>query len=302
MKKKVLVTGGAGFIGSHLVESLLAKRYQVRVVDSLIYGKREWVPSAAEFIEADIADIEACRKAATDMDGIFHMAAMSRPGPSFDSVELCTSSNIVGTQNILIAARESRVKRFIYSGSSCFYGSQPIPHREYETPGQALNFYGLTKMTGEQYGLLFDELFDLPVVVLRYFNVYGPRQPETGAYALVLGIFLRANLRGEPLTIHGDGAQRRDFVHVSDVVCANIMAYESDARHCILNVGSGTDISIKELADLISPNQVHTPPRPGDSKATLADITRIRKTLGWEPQVKFEDGLRDLMQHMAKVA
>ncbi len=302
MKKKVLVTGGAGFIGSHLAEALLAKNYQVRVIDSLIYGRREWVPAAAEFIEADIANSEACRKAAAGVDGIFHLAAMSRPGPSFDSVELCTSSNIVGTQNILIAARENKVKRFIYSGSSCFYGNRPIPHREYETPGEALNFYGLTKMTGEQYALLFDELFDLPSVVLRYFNVYGPRQPETGAYALVLGIFLRAQLRGEPLTIHGDGVQRRDFVHVNDVVRANIMAYESDVRRSILNVGSGTDISIKELADLISPNQVHTPPRPGDSKATLADITRIRKALGWKPQVRFEDGLRDLMRHMAKGA
>lgn len=302
MKKTVLVTGGAGFIGSHLSEALLAKGYGVRVLDSLVYGQREWVPAAAEFIEGDLCDKAICDRAAEGVDGIFHAAAMSRPGPSSDSVEVCTASNIVGTQNILLAARTHKVRKLVYSASCCYYGSQPIPHREYETPNETLNFYGLTKQVGEQYCLLFDTLFDVPTVVLRYFNVYGPRQPETGAYALVLGIFLRARAKGEPLNIHGTGAQRRDFVHVSDVVRANIAAYESDARRAVFNVGSGQNISVKELADLISPHQVFSPPRQGDAKATLADITRIREALGWEPQVNFADGLRDIMRHMGIAA
>ena len=148
---------------------------------------------------------------------------MSRSGPSQEQIELCTASNIVGTQNMLLAARDAGVKRFIYSGSSTYYGSRPPPHRESD-PSDLLNIYGVTKRVGEQYTLLFDQGFDLPSLVLRYFNVYGPRQPETGAYALVLGIFLKRRAEGKVLEIHGDGRQRRDFVHVRDVVAANIAA------------------------------------------------------------------------------
>src|SRR3954471_5904997 len=237
--KKILVTGGAGFIGSHLCEGLLARGYAVRVLDSLIYGKREWVPAAAEFIEGDIRDMDACARAVAGMDGVLHCAAMSRSGPSQEQIDICTGSNIIGTQNMLLAARDAGVKRFIYSGSSTYYGNRPPPHRE-DDPADILNIYGLTKRVGEQYTLLFDQDFNLPSVVLRYFNVYGPRQPQTGAYALVLGIFLRRAAEGKTLEIHGDGSQRRDFVHVRDVVAANIAALESDARSAVFNVGSGT--------------------------------------------------------------
>jgi UDP-glucose 4-epimerase len=143
--------------------------------------------------------------------------------------------------------------------------------------------------------LLFDEGFNLPSLVLRYFNVYGPRQPETGAYALVLGIFLKRRAEGKVLEIHGNGRQRRDFVHVRDVVAANIAAYESSLRGEVFNVGSGTSLSVKELADLISPNQVHTEGRKGDSLATLADISKIRAQLGWSPQISFTEGLKELL-------
>jgi nucleoside-diphosphate-sugar epimerase len=289
--KNVLVTGGAGFIGSHLCEGLLARGYGVRVLDSLIYGRRDWVPAQAEFIAGDIRDLDTCHRAAAGMDGVFHCAAMSRSGPSQEQIDVCTQSNINGTQNMLLAARDAGVKRFIYSGSSTYYGNRPPPHRESDPP-DLLNIYGLTKRVGEQYCLLFDA--DLPCVVLRYFNVYGPRQPETGAYALVLGIFLRRHAEGKVLEIHGDGAQRRDFVHVRDVVAANIAAYESQVRAEVFNVGSGTSISVKELADMISPSQVHTPARSGDSLATLADIAKIKAALGWTPKVPFEDGLNEL--------
>jgi nucleoside-diphosphate-sugar epimerase len=290
---KVLVTGGAGFIGSHLCEGLIARGLEVRVLDNLSYGRRDWVPSGAEFLEGDIRDMDACRRAAAGVHGVFHLAAMSRSGPSQDQIELCTASNIVGTQNMLLAARDAGVKRFIYSGSSTYYGSRPPPHRESDPP-DLLNIYGVTKRVGEQYTLLFDQGFDLPSLVLRYFNVYGPRQPETGAYALVLGIFLKRRAEGKVLEIHGDGRQRRDFVHVRDVVAANIAAYESAVRGEVFNVGSGTSLSVKELADMISPNQVHTEGRKGDSLATLADISKIKTQLGWSPKIAFTDGLKEL--------
>jgi len=291
---KVLVTGGAGFIGSHLCEGLIARGLEVRVLDNLSYGRREWVPRRAEFMEGDIRDAEACRRATAGVHGVFHLAAMSRSGPSQEQIELCTASNIVGTQNMLLAARDAGVKRFIYSGSSTYYGNRPPPHRESDPP-DLLNIYGVTKRVGEQYTLLFDQGFDLPSLVLRYFNVYGPRQPETGAYALVLGIFLKRRADGKVLEIHGDGHQRRDFVHVRDVVAANIAAYESSLRGEVFNVGSGTNLSVKELADLISPDQVHTDGRKGDSLATLADISRIGAQLGWSPKIAFIEGLKELL-------
>jgi len=291
--KSILVTGGAGFIGSHLCEGLLAAGYRVRVLDSLVYGKREWVPAECEFLEGDIRDIDACHGGAAGMDGVLHCAAMSRSGPSQEHLDLCTQSNIAGTQNMLLAARDAGVQKFIYSGSSTYYGSRTPPHRESDPP-DFLNIYGLTKRVGEQYCLLFDKGFDLPCVVLRYFNVYGPRQPETGAYALVLGIFLRRAAEGKMLEIHGDGAQRRDFVHVRDIVSANLAALKSPVRDEVFNVGSGTNISVKELADMISPDQVNIEGREGDSAATLADISKIKAALGWSPQVTFAEGLKEL--------
>lgn len=294
----VLVTGGAGFIGSHLVEALLKKGYQVRVLDNLIYGKCEWIPAGAEFMQGDICDLETCHKSMKGIVGVFHCAAMSRAGPSLDNIDLCTQANIVGTQNILIAAREAGVKKIVYSGSSTYYGSQPPPHREYETPSQFLNFYALTKHVGEKYCLMFDEAFNLPCVVLRYFNVYGPRQPQEGVYALVLGIFLRRWADGKPLQIHGDGQQRRDFVHVRDIVSANIAALESSVRHETLNVGSGVNFPIKELANMISAEQVHEGRRAGDAEVTLADISRIQSMLGWKPGVTFQEGVSEMMDRV----
>jgi nucleoside-diphosphate-sugar epimerase len=293
--KTVLVTGGAGFIGSHLCEALLARGYTVRVLDSLIYGKREWVPQACEFIEGDIRDAAACNRAAAGMEGVLHCAAMSRSGPSQDQIDVCTQSNITGTQNMLLAARDAGVKRFVYSGSSTYYGSRPPPHRE-DDPPDLLNIYGLTKLVGEQYCMMFDKDFGLPCVALRYFNVYGPRQPQTGAYALVLGIFLRRAREGKVLEIHGDGSQRRDFVHVRDVVSANLKALESNLRREVFNVGSGTSLSVKELANMISPNQVHTEGRKGDSLATLADISKIKVALDWTPKISFAEGLKELLR------
>jgi nucleoside-diphosphate-sugar epimerase len=293
----VLVTGGAGFIGSHLTERLLERGYQVRVLDNLVYGKLEWVPARAQFIRGDIVNPDACRRACEGVDGVFHAAAMSRAAPSMDAIEACTQQNIVGTQNILIAARATGAKKLVYSGSSTYYGNQPGPHRE-DLPPDLLNFYALSKYAGEEYCRMFDRALDFPTVILRYFNVYGPRQPESGAYALVLGVFLRRWRDGDPLEIHGRGEQRRDFIYVRDVVDCNIAAYESAARNVTLNVGSGANISVKELADLISPKQVCGPRRAGDAEVTLADISRTTATLDWRPRVSFAEGLDELKRLM----
>jgi UDP-glucose 4-epimerase len=294
-KEFVLVTGGAGFIGSHLTEGLLSAGYRVRVMDNLSQGHREWVHGDAEFLEGDITSLDRCRQACAGVTGIFHLAAMSRVAPSVDNIEGCTLPNVVGTQNILSAAREAGVRRLVYTGSSTFYGNTTPPHSE-EMPSEFLNFYSLTKAVGEQYCFLFDRQYGLSTAVVRYFNVYGPRQPQTGTYALVLGIFLKRLALGLPLVIHGDGSQRRDFVHVKDAVAATIRVYESDARAEVFNVGSGTNVSIKEIADMISADQEHAPRRAGDAEITLADITRIRTRLGWEPTISLEQGLRELIQ------
>jgi len=294
----VLVTGGAGFIGSHLVELLVGRGKRVRVLDNLSYGHPEWVHSAAELMIGDIRDADSCRRACEDCVAVFHLAAMSRSAASLDNIETCTSANVTGTQNILIAAKDAGVEKVIYSGSSTFYGNQPGPYRE-DMPGDFLNFYGLTKYTGEEYCLMFDRLYGLPCVVLRYFSVYGPRQPEEGIYALVMGIFLRRAAEGKPLVIHGTGDQRRDFIHVRDIAVANLAAFESPARGVRVNVGSGTSISVKELADMISNRQQFEPRRVGDAELTLADISRARDLIGWSPKVSFREGIEELSRLMS---
>ena len=299
MSEKLLVTGGAGFIGSHLVEALLARGASVRVLDDLSLGRREWVHKDAEFLQGDIRDADTCMKAVDGCAGVFHMAAMSRSAASIDAIELCTSVNVLGTQNVLAAARKHGVRKVVYSGSSTYYGNQPAPHQE-DQRGDFLNFYGLTKYVGEEYCLLFDRLYAVPTIVLRYFNVYGPRQPEEGIYALVLGIFLRRAAESHPLVIHGTGQQRRDFIHVRDVASANIAAYDSESHGIRLNVGSGTNVSVKELADMISSDQQYAPRRLADAEVTLADLTRTRATIDWAPTVPLEQGIEELRVLMAR--
>lgn len=291
---RALVTGGAGFIGHHLVARLLGEGCRVRVLDDLSAGRSDWLPPEAELLEGSIEDAGLCSRACREVEAVFHLAAWSRSVTTVEGLERCTRVNVTGTQNVLAAAREHGVARFIYSGSSTYYGDNPVPQHEEQKP-DLLNPYGLTKAVGEDYTRLFDRLFGLPTVVLRYFNVYGPGQPTEGVYALVLGIFLRRAAAGLPLEIHGSGMQRRDFVHVDDVVEANLLAWRSTLRNRTYNVGSGGALSIQELADLVSPHQVFTEARAGDSGCTLADLSRIRAELGWEPRVSFAEGLAQLM-------
>src|SRR5579864_8599110 len=222
--RTALVTGGAGFIGSHLVDALLGRGARVRVLDNFATGRRAQVNPAADLIEADIRDSGTIGRAFDGVDCVFHVAARPRVMFSIAHPLEAHLTNVVGTLNVLLAAREARVRRFIFSGSSSVYDDQTaIPLRESMTP-QPLNPYALQKLTGEQYTRLFHRLFGMSTLTLRYFNVYGPRMATEGAYVTVIGVFIRERIAGRPLTIHGDGSQRRDFTHVRDAVRANLAA------------------------------------------------------------------------------
>ena len=293
----VLVTGGAGFIGSHLTDALIAAGHRVRVLDNLAAGRRDHLPAAAELVTADVRDLDAIRPAFAGVDCAFHMAALPRVMLSIEHPVETHLTNVVGTLNALIAARDAGVRRFIYSGSSSVYGDQPVlPLRESMTPNP-LNPYALQKLAGEQYTRMFHRLFGMSTLTLRYFNVYGPRMATEGAYVTVIGVFIREKIAGRPLTIHGDGTQRRDFTHVRDAVRANLAAMAAavgDGR--ALNVGRGENLSVNQIAEIIGGPVVHSARRPGDARDTLADLTETRAALGWEPEVATPDGVRELMR------
>lgn len=297
----MLVTGGAGFIGSHVCEELLKRGYQVRVVDNLVTGYKNFLPedSNLEFVQGDITDFDICDSVCEGVTAVFHLAAMSKVLPSLanlDMIDYCTKNNVIGTQNILKAAKIHNVKKLIYSASSTYYGNTPPPHHENMLPA-CQTPYSLTKYIGEQYCSLFDSLYGLNTISLRYFQVCGPRQPKNGQYAVVTGIFLRQKILGQPLTIHGDGSQKRDFVHVKDVALANIKAYESDAHNLVVNIGTGKSHSIKELADMISPYQVLTQSkREVDLIETRADITLCQKLFNWSPKTSIHEIVQEMLR------
>lgn len=294
---RYLVTGGAGFIGSHLSNRLVKMGHYVRVLDNLSIGNGDSLLSDVDLMEGDIRNENDCLDAVRGIDGVFHMAAFSRSGPSFDKSQLCNESNVTGTLNLLNAALAHDVKKIVYSGSSTYYGNRP--GRQYENmPGDFLNFYGLTKYISELYIEQYHKNFGLRYNTLRYFNVYGPGQPSEGAYALVLGIFLDRLKWNMELEIHGSGEQRRDFIHVSDVVEANILAMEKEVDGEVFNIGSGINYSINQIADLFPLGRTYTPRRAGDAEETLADITKAKKLLGWQPRISLEEGMRELMKSL----
>lgn len=290
-----LVTGGAGFIGSHLSNTLISRGHFVRVLDNLSFGDRSKLNNDVELIVGDITNKNDCYKATLGIDGVFHMAAFSRSGPSFDKSEICHKNNVTGTLNLLNAALDNDVKKIIYSGSSTYYGNTVGSQHE-GMSGDLLNFYGLTKYIGELYVAQYKRNFGLDYNALRYFNVYGPGQPSEGEYALVLGIFLNRLKKGEKLEIHGSGTQRRDFIHVYDVVEANIRAMESDVTGEIFNIGSGVNHSILEIAKMFPLERFHTERRSGDAEETLAKIDKARRLLDWKPNIPLEKGLNELMK------
>ena len=296
---KALVTGGAGFIGSHLVDSLIKGGSEVVCLDSESAQSNEkfyWNPNCVKAV-ANICDYEKILPWFEDVDIVFHLAAESRIQPTIKNPTKAATVNVVGTCNVLQASREHGAARMIYSSTSSAYGlKNNIPNSE-EMPNDCLNPYSVTKVAGEELCKLYNHLFGLQTVIFRYFNVYGERQPISGQYAPVVGIFQRQVTAGEPMTIVGDGLQRRDFTHVSDVVRANILAAKSDNNDIFgetFNVGSGENINMLELADMVDKDapRVHLPPRTGESKVTLANICKIKKFLGWTPQIRIQDWLR----------
>ena len=294
---KSLVTGGAGFIGSNLVDRLLEMGHEVVVIDneySDVHEQFYWNDKAKNY-KYDIRDYENTRPLYDGVDYVFHIAAEARIQPAILNPIEAVSINSVGTCTVLQCSREAGVKRLMYSSTSSAYGMNQSPNIETQ-PDDCLNPYSVSKVNGEKPCKMYTSLYGLPTVCFRYFNVYGERQPLRGQYAPVIGIFLRQKAAGEPLTIVGDGNQRRDFTHVSDVVKANVMAAisnpDSEAFGQVYNVGTGTNHSINQIARMISNNVINLPSRPGESRITLANNKKINKIFGWNPEVKLENWIQ----------
>jgi UDP-glucose 4-epimerase len=295
---KSLVTGGAGFIGSHIVDNLLEMGHEVVVIDSESAESNEefyWNDRAQNY-KYDIRDYEKTRPLYDGVDYVFHTAAEARIQPAILNPIEAVSVNCVGTVTVLQCAREAGVKKVIYSSTSSGYGFNEPPNNENQRD-DCLNPYSVSKVSGEKLCSMYNKLFGLRTVMFRYFNVYGDRSPLRGQYAPVIGIFLRQRGDNEPLTIVGDGEQRRDFTHVSDVVQANILAATVDVDDScygqLYNVGNGVNYSINEIADAISDNQTNIPPRIGESKVTLADNMRLKTTFGWNPKVNLMEWIAE---------
>ena len=293
-----IVTGGAGFIGSHLVDRLIASGRHVRVLDNFVVGRRNNLRQhdgdpLLEIVETDVADSDAVAAACVGAERIFHLAARADIVPSIQQPEAYFRANVDGTFVMLEAARREAVQRFVYVASSSCYGIPDIYPTPETAPANPRYPYALTKYLGEQLVLHWAQLYRLPAVSVRLFNVYGPRARTSGTYGAVFGVFLAQLLAGEPLTIVGDGKQTRDFTYVSDVVDALLMVAASGKRATVYNVGSGNPVSINEVvARLGSPPCVHIQKRPGEPDCTWADITKIRTELGWHPKVSFAEGVK----------
>lgn len=290
---KVIVTGGAGFIGSHLTDALIEQGHDVLVIDNLSTGKRENINKKAKFIEADICDLEAIKPYFQGVDFVFHLAALPRVLISVENPILTSNINIIGTINVFEASRKAKVKRVINTSSSSVYGNQDkLPLQEDMSPNP-VSPYGLQKWVGERFAKIYSEMYHLPVVSIRPFNVYGARIDIASDYSLVLGVFLKQKQEGKPLTIHGDGEQTRGYCFIVDLVKAFILASQSDKIKGgeIINIGSEKAYSINYLADLIGGEKVYGPERPGDVRHTQADVSKARELLGWQPETDFNQGV-----------
>jgi UDP-glucose 4-epimerase len=284
MNKKVIVTGGAGFIGGHLATSLKENGYEVKVVD-LLLGE-----------DHDIRNLENLKNHFGGADYLFHMAALTSVPYSIAHPEETNSTNLTGTVNVLIAARDAGIKRVIFSSSAAVYGDQEIVPITESAPASPKSPYALQKLESEMYLRLFSEIYQLETVSLRYFNVYGKGQDPYGPYASVIPKFLEQKGFGKPLTIVGDGTQTRDFVHVSDVVRANIQALESSnvGKGEVMNIASGRSVSVVDVANLIGGPVEHVPPRL-EIRNSLGDISLAKTLLDWQPSIKFEEGIEGLL-------
>ena len=295
-KIKVIVTGGAGFIGSHLTDALVDRGFDVHVIDDLSAGKLENINKLAVFHKEDIRNFEAIKKIIEGAKYVFHVAAKPRVQVSIQNPLETHDINVNGTVNVLVASKETGVKRVVYSASSSAYGEQDTMPLHEEMHARPISPYGLQKYIGELKCRVFSRVYGMETVSLRYFNVYGPRLvSEGGAYDLVIGRFLKQRKEGKPITIVPDGEQTRDFTHVRDVVMANILAMESDkvGKGEVINIGAGKNYSINKIADIIGGPVVYCEPRM-EPKHTLADNRRAKELLGWEPKVTLEEGIEEL--------
>ena len=296
-----LVTGGAGFIGSHLVDALLAEGHSVRILDDLSTGTRDNVTDRADFLEGDVSDADVAAAAVDGMDIVFHQAALGSVARSVESPLATDRVNVHGSLAIFDAAKRAGIRRVVAASSSSVYGGvAPLPSTE-DFPPAPKSPYAVTKVTLEHYARVYSELLGVETVCLRYFNVFGPRQRADSAYAAVVPLFIDALRTGARPTVHGDGLQRRDFTYVGDVARANLLAASADASVCsgrVYNVAGGQRATVLDLLAAIArvlgvtPDPVHDAPRPGDVRDSEADLSAIKAALGYEPAVTLEDGLR----------
>ena len=292
---KYVVTGGAGFIGGHIVDALIARGDKVAVIDNLSGGDLAVVNKKADFHKLDIRDREEIKPIFVGAKGVFHLAALARVQPSIVDPWTTNDVNVNGTLAVLLAARDAGVKRFVYSASSSAYGdAEVLPAHEGLLP-KPMSPYGLQKYVGEHYTRLFSLLYGMQTVSLRYFNVYGPRAKTDGAYSLVIGRFLSQRKKGEPMTVAGDGTNTRAYTHVNDVVRANLLAMSSQKVGSgeVLNIGGSKEYSVNDIAKMIGGPTTQIASRV-EPKRTLADISRAKSLLGWEPEISLEDGLPEL--------
>jgi UDP-glucose 4-epimerase len=296
---KAVVTGGAGFIGSHLADALLNEGYETHVVDNLWGGHREDVPQGAVFHEKDILATEAMREIFKDAEVVFHEAARPRIPYSIDYPEESHEANVNGTLSVLLAARDAGVGRVVYASSSSCYGDQAQLPMEESMTARPMNPYALQKYMAEEYTRLFADVYGLSTVSLRYFNVYGPRMRPDGGYALAIPKFLALRKNNEVLPITGDGTQTRDFTHIRDVVRANLLAARSEkvGKGEVINIAAGRNVSMNQLADLIGGEKAYIPARP-EARDTLGDIRKAKELLQWSPTVTLEEGIAELKNEL----
>jgi UDP-glucose 4-epimerase len=295
-----LVTGGCGFIGSHLSERLLKMGHEVVILDNLSCGRLENIQSFSDHpnlvvVNENIVERESIAPSFDGVDWVFHLAGIADIVPSIEQPDAYFQNNVVGTLNILQCAKEASVKKIVYAASSSSYGipdQYPTPEN---SPIQPQYPYALTKYMGEELTMHWSQVYGLPAISLRLFNVYGPRSRTTGAYGAVFGVFLAQKLNNKPFTVVGDGKQTRDFTYVTDVAEAFIEAAASNVSGEAMNIGSGHHYSVNRLVELLGGEVVYIPKRPGEPDCTFADTGKITTMLGWKPQVSFEDGVKNML-------
>lgn len=295
---KIIVTGGCGFIGSHIVDRLINDGNEVIVIDdeSSVVNEQFYYNDKATYHKIDIADYDKVRPIFDNVDYVYHLAAKSRVQLTIQNPLKTIHTNSYGTAVLLECSREANVKRFIYSSTSSAYGLKNLSPLNEEMHPDCLSPYSVGKVSGEMLCKVYSDLYNLKTVIFRYFNVYGPREPLRGQYAPVIGLFLKKHINNEPLTIIGDGKQRRDFTHVNDAVEANILAMTADLKDqygTVFNIGSGKNYSILELTEMISNNVEYLPPRPAEAQITLADNSKARKYLNWNPKMDLQQYIKE---------